>query len=105
MGIADGELMPEWLSMVSGVVDVVDLRPNMSFSTLFQNKTLQVIKSNLVNKCLELFAEIAERKDDYNIFQDLFGKRLALGMHEDPTTRMKIAELMKSGRSTLTECE
>merc|ERR1712054_528575 len=33
-----------------------------------RNKILRVIKKNLVKKCLEMFAEIAEKKDDYKKF-------------------------------------
>ena len=61
---------------------------------------------NLVQKCLEMFAEIAEKKDDYNQFYEQFGKCLKLGVHEDPTNRTQVAELMryqtsKSGEETI----
>merc|ERR1711936_422250 len=43
----------------------------------------------------EMFAEIAEKKDDYKKFWEQFGKCLKLGVHEDSTNRTKVAELLR----------
>merc|ERR1712057_68755 len=72
-----------------------------------QNKILRVIKKNLVKKSIEMFNEVAEKKDDYKKFYEQFGKNLKLGIHEDSTNRAKIADFLrfqtsKSGDESIT---
>jgi heat shock protein beta len=109
------ELLPKYLSFLSGLVDSDTLPLNVSREMLQQHSSLKTIKKKLIRKALDMIRRIAEEDPDestdkekketssdidekrgqYTKFWNAFGKSIKLGIIEDATNRNRLAKLLR----------
>ena len=79
-----GDLLPDYLSFVKGVVDSSDLSLNISREILQQNKQLKVIAKNIEKKLLRELTELLEKdRNKYEEFFKTFGMQLKYGIYDN----------------------
>jgi molecular chaperone HtpG len=88
--------MPHYLRFIHGVIDSDDLPLNISRETLQHNKMIDTIRLASVKKVLDLLEGMAKnKKEDYAVFWNEFGRVLKEGPAEDSTNRERIAGLLR----------
>jgi molecular chaperone HtpG len=102
------ELLPHWLSFVSGVVDTEDLPLNVSRELLQATPVLDKIRKALINRVLSELKAKAKEPEAFKIFLENFGVVLKEGIYEDTGHAADIAALLrfestKEGSTTLDE--
>ena len=91
-----GQLMPDYLRFVRGVIDSGDLPLNISREILQGSRAVDHIRSSAVKKVLKLLKETAENDPGkYATFWKEFGAVLKEGIADDYTNRDDIAELLR----------
>jgi molecular chaperone HtpG len=92
----NGQLMPQYLRFVRGVIDSSDLPLNISRELLQGSRVVDHIRNNAVKKVLKLLAELAEREPaKYAAFWKELGAILKEGITDDYSHRDEIAELLR----------
>ena len=96
-----GQLMPQYLRFVRGVIDSADLPLNVSRELLQGSRVVDNIRSNATKKVLRLLADIAEKEPEkYATFWKEFGAVLKEGLPEDFGNRDEIARLLRFTSTT-----
>ncbi|GAA2250876.1 molecular chaperone HtpG [Streptomyces amakusaensis] len=91
-----GQLLPNYLRFMRGVVDSADLPLNVSREILQGSQAVDHIRSSAVKRVLRLFKELAESKpEQYADFWKEFGGVLKQGVSDDPAHRAEITELLR----------
>ena len=92
----NGQLMPQYLRFVRGVIDSADLPLNISRELLQGSRVVDHIRVNAVKKVLRLLAELAENEpENYATFWREFGAILKEGITDDFGNRDEIARLLR----------
>ena len=96
-----GQLLPQYLRFVRGVIDSADLPLNVSRELLQGSRVVDNIRSNATRKVLRLLAETAEKEPEkYAAFWKEFGSVLKEGLAEDLPNRDEIAKLLRFTSTT-----
>ena len=91
-----GQLIPQYLRFVRGVIDSSDLPLNVSRELLQGSRVVDNIRSNATKKVLRLLADTAEKEPEkYATFWKEFGAVLKEGLAEDFGNRDEIARLLR----------
>eukprot|EP00798_Chlamydomonas_sp_ICE-L_P024568 gene24568-10179_t len=87
------QLIPSYMSFITGVVDTNDLPLNISRELLQENKIVKQIKKAITKRVFEMINELGD--NDFDTFYKNFSKNLKIGAYEDTTNRDKIMDILR----------
>jgi molecular chaperone HtpG len=91
-----GQLMPQYLRFIRGVIDSADLPLNVSRELLQGSRVVDRIRSSAVKRVLQLLKDMSEKEPEkYATFWKEFGAVLKEGIVEDFGNRDEIARLAR----------
>ncbi|GAA3804841.1 molecular chaperone HtpG [Streptomyces phyllanthi] len=91
-----GQILPNYLRFVRGVIDSTDLPLNVSREILQGSRAVGNIRTTAVKKVLKRLAELAESEPEkYTAFWKEFGTALKEGIADDYSNRNEIAKLLR----------
>ena len=91
-----GQILPNYLRFIRGVIDSSDLPLNISREILQGSRAVDNIRTQAVKRTLRLFTELAENEPEkYATFWKEFGTSLKEGIVEDYSNRDEIAKLLR----------
>jgi molecular chaperone HtpG len=92
----NGQLMPQYLRFIRGIIDSSDLPLNVSRELLQGSRAVSHIRSTAVKRVLKQLADLAQHEPEtYATFWSLFGAVLKEGVAEDYANRDEIAKLLR----------
>lgn len=78
------DLLPDYFSLVKGVIDTEDIPLNISRETLQDNKNIKLIAKSIESKIKkELLSMLSDERDKYEEFYKAFGMGLKFGIYND----------------------
>ncbi|KAI9336290.1 Hsp90 protein-domain-containing protein [Obelidium mucronatum] len=89
------ELVPRWLSFITGLVDSDDLPLNVSRETLQKHALLKSIKKKMIAKAIEMIRNIAGDESKYLDFFKQYGVAIKLGVVEDNKNKDKLTKILR----------
>ena len=87
-------LCPEWLSFVSGVINVPDLNMTISREMLQTNNTIKVLRKAIVKKSIDLLKTSMNDDKLYKQIYNTYSKNIKLGCYEETADRERVGDLL-----------
>lgn len=90
------QLLPAYLRFVRGIVDSNDLPLNISREILQESRDIEAIRAGCTKRVLGLLEDLAANQPEkYATFWKEFGRVLKEGMAEEPSSRERLAKLLR----------